>query len=750
MQEDNYNDTNRQFPSDDISPDLKKQAKYCLDWTRAAYYTHKKNQGGITNTKERDIPTLRLYAQGRQSMDKYLDILSPKNKASQKRKTYMDLSLDPISVIPKFRSIVIGKFLQYHHDIEANAVDENSSDAKRKMRYNLWAKAELKRMLEPYQTMMQAGIEDVNPTEILPKTIDELNMLESVGSFKLVWETGMELLLKDSFNSSDWENIKYRVYEDLFDIGTAATRDFTNQSNMKAETRYVDVARLIMPYSKEHKKTNIDYAGEILDVTFNQIRTEAGNDIPDKDIERIIENRGQSDTYNFTTTTDFYNTQGNSTVRVLDMTWKTIDIIKQEKRTDSRGEDHYNNVSFDYNKKITPGKRELLIGKMQMVYKCKWIIGTDYVYDFGVEEDILRPTPKTVRLPFNIYTISEKSMLELIIPHEDNLNLAWLKFQNTLAKSAPPGIAVDISALKNVTNGVNNLTPLEVLQIRRETGDLLFSATTHHNQVLNPNAGKPIFDLLGGAGSMLQEQMKIIDFNITMIRQLTGINEMMDASAPAPNTLVGTAQIAEQGTNNTLYLFYNAYKNLKEGSASNLSYRIQYIIQYVDYNIYVPIIGMAMTNVFRQGSPIAESSYGITLKLKPQDAEKARMMQRVEIAFAQKLIGFSDSMYLENIIENGSLKQARIFLSYKEQQVRDQEAKASQANVQAQSQAIMEQQKNSIEGNKSLDDNKSKNKINELAAKAEMDAREYKQRTADLKEQDDNRSKNKVTEDLMK
>ena len=42
-----------------------------------------------------------------------------KKDKTGKRKTLLDLSLDPISVIPKFRSIVIGKFLQQHHDIVA-------------------------------------------------------------------------------------------------------------------------------------------------------------------------------------------------------------------------------------------------------------------------------------------------------------------------------------------------------------------------------------------------------------------------------------------------------------------------------------------------------------------------------------------------------------------------------------------------------------------------------------------------------
>ena len=491
----------------------------------------------------------------------------------------MDLSTDPISIIPKFRSIVIGKFMQMHHEIEANAVDEKSGAERRSMRFDLWAKAQLQAKLEPFQSLVQAGVDPSEAQQIIPKTVEELDMLESVGSFKLKWETGMEKLLKDSFHISDWESVKYKLYEDIFDLSKVATRDYTDRATGKAMCRYVDQEKVVKRYSKDRKSKNIDYAGEVLDLSPNQIRTEAGGDLPNDVIEQIIAENNQKTSYDYSydnTSGDFYEKHGNTTVSVLDLAWITNDTIKQEKVTAVNGETYFNNVGHDFKKRND--NQEILEGQLQMVYSCRWVIGTDYVYWVGVEEDILRPTPKTVKLPFNFYKISDKSMLEMIIPNEDNLNLAWLRFQNGIAKSAPPGIAVDVSALKNVTNGKNKLKPLDILQIRRETGDLLFSATTHHNQVISPNAGRPIFDIPGGAGTYLNEQMDIIRFNVSMIRDTTGINEIMDATAPPPNTLVGTAEIAEKGTNNVQYTLYSAYKSIYEGTASNLSYRIQNII----------------------------------------------------------------------------------------------------------------------------------------------------------------------------
>ena len=745
-----FSDNKYTFPSDNIDPELKKKPNYSLKWAKAAYGLHQKDQGGVKNTRNNEIALLRLYSQGRQPVEKYLDTLCPKDKHG-KRKSYMDLSTDPISIIPKFRSIVIGKFMQMHHEIEANAVDEKSGAERRSMRFDLWAKAQLQAKLEPFQSLVQAGVDPAEAQQILPKTIEELDMLESVGSFKLKWETGMEKLLKDSFHISDWEDIKYKCYEDIFDLATVATRDYTDKASGKAMTRYVDQEKIVKRYSRDRKYRNIDYAGEVLDLSPNQIRTQAGEYLSEEVIEQIIQENNQKTNYDFSydnTSSGFYEKHGNTTVSVLDLTWVTIDTIKQEKITSKNGDTYFNNVGHDFKKRNK--NQKILEGKMQMVYSCKWIVGTDYVYDYGVEEDILRPTPKTVKLPFNIYRVSDKSLLEMIIPNEDNLNLAWLRFQNGIAKSAPPGVAVDISALKNVTDGKNKLKPLDVLQIRRETGDLLFSATTHHNQVISPNAGRPIFDLPGGAGNYLREQMDIIRFNISMIRDITGINEMMDATAPPPNTLVGTAEIAEQGTNNTLHTLYTAYKSIYEGTASNLSYRIQNIIRHKDYKPYENVIGSSLLQIFKQGSPIAAASFGIKITLKPQEKDKQELLAQAGLAFQQGILKFSDIMFLQQEVKNGSIKYARMYIMWKEGKYMEEEQAKIQANTEQQSQAIMEQQENAKTGRMEEAEHLSTLNIEEIQARSEIDTVEYAEKNRYKKEEDDNKSKNKVVENLTK
>lgn len=752
MSDIDYKKGKNNFPKDNIDPALKKKPQYCKQYAEAIYGSHISDQGGVRNLRQRDISLLKLYAEGRQPVEKYHDIVCPKDKKTGERKTYMDLSLDPISVIPKFRSIVVGKFLEKQLDVIADAVDEMSGDARRLMKHKLWAKAELSRALEPFQDLISNGVEFSQAQSIIPSTVEELNMIESAGGFKMRHETGIEMLLKDAFNISNWEVIKQTLYENIFDTGMIATKTYTCPETGKAKVRAVDMEDLVVRYSKHKLHDNIDYAGEMLSISPNQIRTQASADLSIEDIEGIIENNNNTTNYDYSyanTVDDFYNRHGNTNIKVLDVVWLTNDIIKQERRIDSRGDMQVNNVPFNYSKKSTE-KRKILEGQKQMVYKCKWVVGTNFVYDYGVDEDIMRPTKKTAKLPYTIYKLTDKSMLESIIPHEDGINLAWLNFQNALSKAAPPGIAIDIDAITNVFDGKNKLTPKAVLQIKRETGDLLYSSTTHHNQPVSPNAGRPIYDLPGGVGAYLEEQIRTIDFNIKMIRDITGINEVVDASAPSPNALVQTSKMAEDSSNKVLYQMMFAYKTLKEQVANHLSYRIQTIIRYKDYKPYKKVIGSGMLEMFKQGSPIAESSYGITLKMKPGLDEKNSTMQKANEAYAKGMIRLSDIMKVEHIIEGGSVKQAQMYLAYKEKEYEKLQAQREQERIEAQNQAIMQQQQQATEGRmieKKADAEIDKEKT---ANKAQNDIVEYEAKSETLKDQENNKSQNKIREELIK
>ncbi len=63
--------------------------------------------------------------------------------------------------------------------------------------------------------------------------------------------------------------------------------------------------------------------------------------------------------------------------------------------------------------------------------------------------------------------------------HYAIFQLYYLRMMNTIALSAPSGIAIDINQLKNVSIGKNKLSPLEIIKILNQSGQRMYSATEH-------------------------------------------------------------------------------------------------------------------------------------------------------------------------------------------------------------------------------------------------------------------------------
>ena len=87
---------------------------------------------------------------------------------------------------------------------------------------------------------------------------------------------------------------------------------------------------------------------------------------------------------------------------------------------------------------------------------------------------------------------------------------------------------------------------------------------------------------------------------------------------------------------------------------------------------------------------------------------------------------------------------------WKEGQHMEEEQAKIQANTEAQSQAIMEQQENAKVGRMEEAAHQSGLNVEEIQARSEIDTIEYAEKNKYKKEEDDNKSKNKVVENLTK
>ena len=415
-------------------------------------------------------------------------------------------------------------------------------------------------------------------------------------------------------------------------------------------------------------------------------------------------------------------------IDVMDAEWFSVNSKYYSKRTNERGDTH--TYEEKWGKNVNNKKKTTDIKNFKVVYRCKWIVGTDRVYDYGLQYDVPRPGKKEVELSFSFYQLPGRSLVSLMVQNLDSLQLTWLKLQNALAMSANAGIAVEYTAISNMKLGGNKLEPLELLTIRRDTGDLIYKSTTHRGVMNVPAGFRPIQELTGGMGPQLEELIKTIDLNINLIRSLTGINQISDASTPNPEQSVGGSELAVAATNNALRPIYSGYIRLKEFTARKCALRLQLLVKHDKkaYEGYIPVVGRVGVKTLSIGADAVDANYFIKIEARPTETQKQEIRKAAIDAMqpsrdGHAAIEYPDYLLINRSLDDGNLKFAEGYLSWKSTQSKKESIakeekmmKMNGENAQKQAQAKGEQDRMKVE-------QETQSKIKVEQAKADLEDR---------------------------
>jgi len=682
------------FPKDDIDP-KKKNADWGRRWCEAMYAQWRQGRTAIPYSAVDEFRQLRLLADGKQSPLKYQKILVDVSEATGAVTGYMNIGWEVYSVMPKFLRVVEGMMEQTDHQVVVTAVDPSSTEEKESAKLDMQYRMKFKETLDYIDKAM--GID--RSGEYVPESMEELNLYEGAGGFKLAKETEIEQGLDYTFYISQWKEIKKQIIRDFCVINRAATKDYTDQYTKKVRVRYVDPAVFIGQYSKYNDHKNMEYGGEVIRETISNIR-KLNPHIPESELLALAKQYGgtggnpslASYTYDEDTHTGTYD---GFLIDVMDSEWFSVNSKYKTKRKSPDGTE--NMYDEEWGKVHNTEKKKTEKFDIKVVYKCRWIIGTRYTYDFGLQYDVPRPGKKEVELSFHLYKLPFRSLVSLSEAHLDQMALAFYRLQNAIAMASPPGIAIEFTALQNMTLGADKMQPLDILKIKRQTGDLIYKATTHKAQPNMPGGLRPVQELQGGIGAQLVEFLGIFEFNTNAIRDLTGINQIADATTPNPEQSVGGSEIAMAATNNALRPIYSGYLNLKEITAKNISLRMQLLIKNDKeaYTGYMPVIGTIGVQVISVGANVVDADYYLKYEAKPTTERKAAIKDAAVKAMAPDrdgIIGIelADFLMIERLLEGGSLKYAEAFLNHKTKKNKERQQKLQEANMKLDKQRELE------------------------------------------------------------
>jgi len=721
--EDKYKGAGFTNPSDNINPKDKQNNSgvgrdYFVRKMQWVYSSYLRDDTYIPYSNIADIRTNRLYAQGRQPISKYRDNITLKDPITNERKGWMNISEDICPVLPKLRARVIGEFDGMDFGTTVMAIDAYSMAKREDRKVEVLVNSKYKAELEPFKQSI--GIqEDKGALPFEPNNMEETNMLFDMGFEKLQEEVEMDTLCIATEQRSGWTEIKKRIIEDLIDIGYGGAKDYTDPVTNLPMVRYVDPENLIIRQSRMNDFSNVTEGAEITWYTIAQLRTYGLEE--DDIITAINAFQGKWGNPNWGYNSQYannFNRYDGFRVAVLDGEFASFDTYRYEiVQKGSRKVPYELPYNVDEIRAANPkayrkkSSSKEVNKQYQKLYRCKWIIGTDIVFDYGLQYDVQYTQDGYPKSSYSIYRVSDRSMISQCISIADDLQLAILRFRNAIAQARPSGLAVEWSSLVEIASAMK-MQPLQLLTVLNHTGNLVFKYRTNDNGMPLQGIPDPVRELQGGVGQYLNELLSVITFNINMLREITGINASVDASTPAAEALVGTSQMAYQSTMKVLKPILSSYKNIKQRCFSNVVTRWQLArrLYNVSSTTYRNPSG-GTTGKIDISAGIYDLAFENYCEELITDVEKVELNNACLASMQAAKTGsvgitLSDYIFIKQLISRNNVRAAWLYLAYRELQ------------AQAVAQAVSsENQRMNNEGAMMQKQSEQQSKMLEIAAK---------------------------------
>jgi hypothetical protein len=675
--------TDSSFPNQVVSDEVKASYDYGLQVSRAIeqeWFNQGRGNGNRYLNNWNSFHSLRLYARGEQSIQKYKDELSINGDLS-----YLNLDWKPIPVISKFVDIVVNGMSNKSYDISAFAQDPFSVKSRTDYAAAVEQDMNTKPMLENIQQELGMNMALTGNLNELPEDKEELDVHLQMTAKQNV-EIAEEEVINNVLAFNKYNEIKKRLAHDLTTIGIGAVKTSFN----KAEgivTDYVDPANMIYSYTEDPNFEDIYYVGEVKSISLAELKKQFPS-LSASELEKIQDMPGNSQYV-----TNWGNYDAN-TIQVLYFEYKTYsDQVFKIKKTDQGLEKTLEKPdTFD---PPVNDNFERISRTIEVLYSGAKVLGTNIMLDWKLAENMTRPTADTTKVMMN-YCISAprmykgriESIVSKITSFADMIQITHLKLQQVMSRIVPDGVFLDMDGLAEVDLG-NGTTynPAEALNMYFQTGSVVGRSLTQDGEL---NRGKvPVQELSSSSGqAKIQSLIGTYQYYLQMIRDVTGLNEARDGSAPHKDSLVGLQKMAANASNIATKHVLDSLLYLTVRTCENISLKVADVIENpLTENALTNAISTFNTKTLEELMNLQLHDFGIYLELEPEDEEKALLEQNIQVALQTQAIALSDAIDIRQI---KNIKLANQFLKLRQKQKIKREQKQQQANIQAQAQANAE------------------------------------------------------------
>jgi len=683
------------FPDPFASPEEKVSPGYGRAFAKAinAQWGYNDDQTSLFRRRMQDFDKSRDYANGTQDTSIYKQILNsldPNNGDG----TLLNLDWSPVPIVPKFVKVVVNRILSRKPYPSVDALDPVSRADKDMARATIESSIKDKDLLQEAKSL---GLQPKIDPDELPDTTEEAEIFMEQNmktNAEIAAQLGTALTL-------DWNDFDEKVYrrsvEDLVVCGMAVVKR-ENDPNYGISTKYIDPAMFLHSYTEDPNMSDIVYGAHVQRISIQELKRQAGTQIKEEDYEKLAASV-KNKTYN--NGSSFYHKQYDNIrqqytygyddylVDIMDFEFVSVDCVYYEKKDSQFGNTGFYYKGHTYKEPSNSVyDREARKMEYQTVYGGCYILGSDILYNYGMKKNI----PKNVhdiskaRLSYsvactNLRRMMPKSMVSGVVGFADQLQLTHLKIQQAVAKAKPDGVLVDIEGLENVQLGRGGeLEPLQIQDIYEQTGVFYYRSKNPEGGFQNP----PIRSIENSIRN-INEFINLYNHYLRMIRDATGVNEVMDASTPKGDALVGVRQQAISAGNNALYDITNASIVLYKRVCEDVVKCLQVIPkESILFRVYSKAVGEHSMELLSSFEELPMYNFGIRVVRDMSDEDRIFLEQNLQASLAQKEIDLEDAMAVRQVKD---IDQAQRLLVVRRSKRLAKLQQQQQQNIQAQAQA---------------------------------------------------------------
>ena len=644
----------------------KQTAKYGKKISESIYTYYTENRTPISSD-DTWINDMRKMGNGKQGVDQYKkyvsnDYTSQKNTidlTSEEQLDYDSLSADgnrygwinaiwdEVNPIANIKTTTKGDIIKDDVDIKANVVDIDAMEEEdlRMMRH--YAEAKAKPMVDFYRKKW--GLPVIEETTM---TTDYQRLLEIKrrGGFKPHYITGLQQIIRHTEDISEWDDmLKAKIYDDIFDLSIAFALATYCPTTYKVKWSYLDPKDVIVQYSNRHDFADSDYFAYFEYTTLNKIRAiqdRVSNGektgLSDEDWKKLAQkytgydNNPNPSEWNLKDGEVNYSGRlGSTKLCILHSYWIDYEVEKEvEYKTKYRKKTR----AYKAGEKIREGDK-LIQKRIQKVYRCSWIVGTDYVYDFGAMPNQPRKNLREAWLPFAGFNMREKSYTARLAPAANLFAIAWVRFCNAISKAQNDFYWIDMKSIMDIDDGNKKMPWQKVIRMMKEANILLGDSSQNFTGPLG-GSGAPVVRIPGTLGDDIMKEMAIMEGAYGMIEKLTGLSPVSLGATPERDQAVGTTEMSLQSANRALKVIIGGVMLVKKKLGELTSSMCPTIIKEDEEaaKAYARVIGEDdISAIIESRRDFKE--IGIELKARPSEALQRSLLEIAQYSLQKRDAG---------------------------------------------------------------------------------------------------------------